>query len=411
MGSIVRSSGIDVPAEGDETTAASQGSGPKDGAVRRVCIVTQYLGLGGGEHAKLLSFLRFAEARGWTCDVYYPLEGPRPLEREQQARTSPAVDGVYPVRIHYRAPHFWRAYEFARRCELRQVYDLHVLIATPLLLGQVFVRRRQPFTAWISCTLREELKGLPRTRIRHYLLYNPVTRWLATRQERACSRQASLILGISKYTASHVRRDLGVPADKVQVIPVPVDPELFAPGEPRRHPRPYMLSVARLDRRKDFPTLLRAFRSVRRHVDVELHIVGSGPERTALEHLVESMDLEEDVRFLGEVESPVLRDEYAGATLFALSSRQEGLGIVLLEAMAAGLPVVATDSGGSADPVVHDETGFLVAVGDSTGLADAMLRLLRDPELAQRMGEAGRERVMRHFSISVVHELLGSTIG
>lgn len=358
----------------------------------------------------LLAFLRFAAAQGWKCDIYYPLEGPTPSKQEEEVRASPVVERVYPIPIHYRTPHFWRAYEFARRCEFRNEYDMRLLATAPFLYGSAFVRRQLPFTAWVACSLEEELRGLPRTRLRHYVLYNPLTLWAARRLESRCARSARSILGISSYTVEHVRRDFDVSAEKLRVVPVPVDPDLFTPGKPRSRPRPYILSVARLERRKDFPTLLRAFREVRRSRDVELRIVGSGPVREQLERLAEELGLGEDVRFLGHVSLRALREEYAGASLFALASRQEGLGIVFLEAMASGLPVVTTDSGGSADPVVSGETGFLVQVGNYRALAAAMIEVLTDPSAAGRMGRAGRERVERRFSERAVHDLLRSAM-
>jgi glycosyltransferase involved in cell wall biosynthesis len=378
--------------------------------VTRICILTQYLGLGGGEHAKLLSLLRFSELRGWSCDVYYPMEGPRPTRQEEELKTLSSVGELYPVRVHRRAPHFWRALEFARRCEFREGYDKYVLVATPLLLGLPFVHHGRGFTAWVASSLGEESRTIPKTRLRHYLLYNPITWLMAARLERACARRADLVIGVSRYTVSQLEREFGIPSRKLRVIPVPVDTDRFTPGTPVLNERPYILSVARLDRRKDLPTLLRAFHKVREVVNIELRIVGGGPERSRLEHTSRSIGLEKYVRFLGEVGRDELLEQYRGAALFVLSSRQEGLGIVLLEAMATGLAIVSTDSGGAADPVVSGETGFLVDVGDARALAEAVLRLLRDSAMALQMGRAGRERAVRQFSVSAVNGLLESAL-
>jgi sugar transferase (PEP-CTERM/EpsH1 system associated) len=156
--------------------------------------------------------------------------------------------------------------------------------------------------------------------------------------------------------------------------------------------------VARLHPIKDQATLLRAARIV---ADVEptfhLDIVGDGPAAAELATLTGRLNLSQHVRFLGyrsDVEAML-----AGADMFVLSSVSEGISLTLLEAMAAGLAVVATDVGGNREVIARSETGLLVTAQSPEALAEAILTLLRDPALARAMGQAGRQRVERLFDL------------
>ncbi len=134
--------------------------------------------------------------------------------------------------------------------------------------------------------------------------------------------------------------------------------------------------------------------------DVHLLIVGDGPERAALERYRRLCHIDDQVHFLGH------RDDVARilphCQLLWLTSGYEGMPNAVMEAMASGLPVVATDIPGVRDLVVPGETGFLAPVGDRAALAKHAYRLLEDPLLARRLGAAGRERVAREFSVETM---------
>jgi glycosyltransferase involved in cell wall biosynthesis len=132
-------------------------------------------------------------------------------------------------------------------------------------------------------------------------------------------------------------------------------------------------------------------------------IVGEGPERARLEAQAAHLGLAEQVHFVGHQQD--VRPWLAAFDVCVLSSDWEGMSNAILEAMAAGLPVVATAVGGTPEVVVDGVTGFLVPPRDPQALADAILRLLRDPDLRRRMGEAGRAHVTEHFSVEqMVHK-------
>jgi glycosyltransferase involved in cell wall biosynthesis len=164
-------------------------------------------------------------------------------------------------------------------------------------------------------------------------------------------------------------------------------------GEPSRSRLGY---VGRLVPIKDIRTLLEALAIVRRtHPRVELVIAGGGEERAALESLARERGLHDAVRFLGWCQDlPAL---YASLDAFVLSSRNEGTPVSLIEAMAAGVPAVATAVGGVPDVVVDGETGLLCAAADPQALAAAIVRCIAEPDAAARRARAAREAVEMRF--------------
>jgi sugar transferase (PEP-CTERM/EpsH1 system associated) len=155
--------------------------------------------------------------------------------------------------------------------------------------------------------------------------------------------------------------------------------------------------VARLAPEKDHVTLLEAFRIVAAQGPSHLVIVGGGPLESALRRRAHELGVSQAVHFLGfRSDIPQL---LRALDVFVLSSTMEGVSLTLLEAMAAGLPIVATHVGGNPEVVLDNETGLLVPPENATALAQAMITLLTDLERAKRFGAAGRERAIRVFDI------------
>jgi phosphatidylinositol alpha-1,6-mannosyltransferase len=170
--------------------------------------------------------------------------------------------------------------------------------------------------------------------------------------------------------------------------------------------RPVIVCVSRLMARKGQDELIRALPQVHRtSPNVSLIIVGEGPYRKDLEGLVKKLHLEEFVHLTGKVSQTDLSKWYAVGDIFAMPCRTrvggwdvEGLGIVFLEGSATGLPVIVGDSGGAIDAVLDGETGFLVD-GNNTGeIAQRISYLISNPDVAQQMGEAGRNWVTQEWT-------------
>ncbi|MDM7325323.1 MAG: glycosyltransferase [Thermus sp.] len=213
--------------------------------------------------------------------------------------------------------------------------------------------------------------------------------------------------GVRRFLAGRA-----VPPGKLRYIPNGVDTTRFAPdGELRARMRGELglaedafvwLAVGRLEEAKDYPTLLQAFVGViRQHPEARLLVVGKGSLESHLRSLAQALGLEGAVALLG------LRQDIPGlmaaADAFVMSSLWEGMPMVLLEAHAAGLPVVATDVGGNREVVQEGVTGYLVPPGDPDALAGAMLRMADLPRDGRTgMGLRGREWVEARFSFQTI---------
>lgn len=236
---------------------------------------------------------------------------------------------------------------------------------------------------------------------------------------------ADVLVACSRWThdlACDVLRELGLSerTGRVRVVPLGTDPDVFRPGlDPAPliagHALPagrWLLTVARLVPHKGMDITIRALAHLAtRYPDLRYAIVGQGPERAALEDLARREGVAERVHFLSELGDASLPLAYALATVYVGASRQtakdvEGFGIALLEAQAAGIPVVAGRSGGIPDAVQHGVTGMLTDPEDPAGVAAAVAELLDDPDGARQLGAAGRTAVERFFNWSrVVAEL------
>ncbi len=188
----------------------------------------------------------------------------------------------------------------------------------------------------------------------------------------------------------------GLRADKVARIWNGIDLSEFEYHGPVA--APIAISVARLSPEKDFPTLLRAVaRAAEAVPDLRLKIVGDGPERGALERLSADLGLTPRVAFLGErTDVPAL---LRSAGFFVTASLTEGISLTLLEAMAVGLPVVATDAGGNGEIVVDGETGRITPIAEVEPLAAAIVEMCRRQSEWPALGRAGRDRVCEHFDV------------
>ncbi|MEK7879485.1 MAG: glycosyltransferase family 4 protein [candidate division NC10 bacterium] len=285
----------------------------------------------------------------------------------------------------------------------RWLYNMRVRMKPPAadlvtgfdLDGFLWARhRRTRFVASLKGIIADELRnerGLVR------VLLGIQARW-----ERRNVRLADRVIVTSRYCAEVARREYGVPESKLAVVPELIDLEewdaWFARVSRRPADRPVLLCVARLYPRKRVQDLLEAVYRLRRRIpDLQLRVVGRGPEWSRLLRLRSELGLEDTVLFLGEISRRQLAQEYLSADCFCLPSVQEGFGIVFLEAMAAGKPVVACRTAAVPEVVPDGKAGILVPPRSPDDLAIAIERTLSDPRMAKEWGETGRQWV-RQFA-------------
>ncbi len=294
----------------------------------------------------------------------------------------------------------------------RWLYNAGLALAPPAadvavgfdLDGFLWARRRRiPFVASLKGIIADELlneRGWTRA------LLSIQAGW-----ERRNVARADRVLVTSRYCAGVVERLYGVPSKKIAVVPEPIDLEeweaRFSRAGRRPTERPTILCVARMYPRKRIQDLLEAVALLRHRLPaVQLRIVGAGPERDRLLQRHAALGLGETALFLGEVSRTRLTEEYVNADCFCLPSVQEGFGIVFLEAMAAGLPVVACRVAAVPEVVPDGVAGLLVAPRRPDQLADALEEVLTDSRRRKEHGEAGRRRAAEFSSSRVAARFL-----
>jgi glycosyltransferase involved in cell wall biosynthesis len=217
----------------------------------------------------------------------------------------------------------------------------------------------------------------------------------------------------SRDSAAVACRLYGLAPERVAVVPEALDVAAWHAGLARAAGRPQagrvVLCVARMYPRKRLGDLLEAAALLRGRVPgVQVRVVGRGPEWEAVRRLRDGLGLAETVALLGDVSREALWNEYAGAQVFCLPSVQEGFGIVFLEAMAAGLPIVACRTSAVPEVVEDGRTGVLVPPRDPAALAGALAALLGDPARRRALGEAGGRAVAAYTPERVAARFLGA---
>ncbi len=285
---------------------------------------------------------------------------------------------------------------------VREVAPAPDLIVGFDLDGCALRRRTAPYVVCLKGVMADEVR-FERGRVR-------LGFQVLSRLEGANARSADVVMVTSEYSRALAGSAYGLAPERVRVVPEGIDLARWsvAPrarrdegsrhGSGRQPAGLRILSVARQYRRKNTMALLHAIPQVlAHHPEARLRIVGDGPELPRLRRAVRSLGLEAVVDLLGAVpDLDALQAEYRRADVFCLPSLQEGFGIVFLEAMASGIPIVACRSAAVPEVVPDEEAGVLVPPDRPDALAGALVRLLGDPALRRRMGQAGTRRASQH---------------
>jgi len=206
--------------------------------------------------------------------------------------------------------------------------------------------------------------------------------------------ESDAITAVSSFLRSTTRSWFGI-RKPIEVIPNFVDTDRFRPRDRTSGDKGTIVHVSNFRPVKRSLDAIRALGLLRRKVDARLRMIGTGPELDEARALAGKLRVANAVEFLGEEKH--IERELARADLLLSTSEFEGFGLAPLEAMACGVPVVATRAGGIAEVVEEGSTGLLVDVGDVEGLAQRMSELLTDGAMARKMGIAARDRAVRVF--------------
>ncbi len=231
-----------------------------------------------------------------------------------------------------------------------------------------------------------------------------VRRWYGfLRMQARVARRISTLLTVSKSSAADISSAFAVPADRLQTIPLGVDPEVFLPPTTPRVPG-RIVCVASADMPlKGVSHLLEAVAKLRTELAVELVLVTKLAAGGASERLIEQLAVGDVVRTVSGIDDQELAALLGSAEVVAVPSRYEGFSLPAVEAMACGTPLVASRAGALPEVIGADgECGLLVEPGDSEALAGALATLLADAQRRGRMGAAGRARVLRRYSWAAV---------
>jgi len=260
-----------------------------------------------------------------------------------------------------------------------------------------------PLAARLGVPLVTTFHGFDATLSPAGLLANPAWARYALGRGRL-ARQGSLFIAASNFLREKLLA-LGFPPARVVVHYIGVDPSSIAP-RPAAQEEPVLLHVARLEEVKGTSFLIRAFaRIAPQHPHARLVIIGDGKLRHSLERLARETGFAERISFLGAQSHEEVLGWMRRAAMLVLpsvktqSGREEGLGMVMLEAAATGVPGIGSRVGGIPEGIAEGETGFLVPERDPEALSAAIGTLLATPALRQRMGEQARRRVERLFDI------------
>jgi len=375
---------------GGDSTAGKAAAGDAAGCARRICFAIETLEMGGAEiHA--LTVAEHLKRHGWEVVFAVMREAAGALAERCREAGIEVRDRLMASRRGWGV--IGRLGEMARERRPDVLFVVECFYLNALLAYRAVKRRSgaRAFAVIHNWPSRREFS-------------HPALLWA---RAALMNRVFERIVFIAEGQRRHYEQKLGIRFERAEVIPSGVDVERFAPanranesGDAGRPPRVGI--VASLQPRKGHEFFFRAAAEIHeRRPGVEFLVIGDGPRRAELERLARELQIETHVQFLGVRHD--VPDQLRALDVLVLASQEAGGGhaetlpLVLMEAGATALPVVATDVGAVSDIVADGETGLLVPPGDPKALAERIDALLANPQRRRRMGALARERVVARF--------------
>ncbi len=294
------------------------------------------------------------------------------------------LGGLDLKRLLYQGFYFAEALLVGEWMKKNGLKHLHVHFANPSSNVALLVSKLFPVTYSITLHGPDEFFDVTQQRLREKL------------------EEALFLVAISRFAKSQVMRLLPPDQwDKIELAYLGVDLLRYRRLRPLvQKAALQILSVGRLTPNKGQRILLQGFKLyLQQGGEATLHLVGDGPDRRALQQEVENLALQKQIIFHGALNQDQTLEIYAKSHIFVTASLAEGLPVVLMEAMAMEIPCIATAINGIPEIIENKTEGFLVMPGDTEGIAEALQSLSQDPLLFQKMGQAGRKRIIEQFDL------------
>lgn len=270
--------------------------------------------------------------------------------------------------------------------------------------GAIALALNIPYVICMATTLFAEYKvrnGFEEFIQRNYsLAFNRMCLGLNKMIERRVLEKARFIIALSPYLVASLKEDYGIEGNRVAYLPYPIRPATRSKKEGFNKNGPRLLAIGRVnDNRKNYPLLFQSLALfIKKYPETSLRIVGSFSSGSMPLQACERLGLKPYVDFLGSISDEELEKEFKNADIFVLTPRQEGLGIVYLEAMAHGVPVVTTDCGGPRGIITNDINGYLVNQGDPAAFCDFLEKVWPAEERYQRFSDEAYQYIEKNHS-------------
>jgi len=364
-----------------------------------ICIYSISPKKGGGVITKTILLIKYLKSLGHKVDWYYP------NARGKVPRYIQDFVAEYEVitKEIFAIPYLRSLDALDPFGQIPKKYDIYQVVSGFCFDGMVFRQVKNKYFIWSASTISSEKFGASELRLLNLKnivsLINIKTGFFL---EEKYAKLSYKVIANSEVTKAKISRDLDIEKKDISVIYplIDLDKYAFRPMDRRLLKEKYILFVGIFSKRKNIDLLLRSFKLVaNRQKDVRLKLVGN-PNGFLDEYQkqCQDLDIESRVDFVGEVKDNY--DYYSNALLTALSSVEEGFGMVMAESIACGTPVVSTRCGGVSEIVNHGVNGFLTS-SNPQDMSRFMLKIIEDPELRSRMSQAGRSTIKDKFSAEV----------